>query len=168
VSADMQHRTVRYWTLRTRRWSYFIGKWAGVWGTVSAITFAMHALIWIVCVVRGEATAAASFGWGIRFWLITLPISAAWSALATLVGSLFKTPMVSLLVIFASFFVVWLFWMIGQVSHVEALMYVYPNTFDAMLVHPRIDRAMTGLAACIGTAALYLGLGSFLFKKRDV
>ncbi len=168
VSADLQHRTVRYWTMRTRRWSYFLGKWAGVWGTVSAITFAMHAVIWIVCVIRGEATAAASFGWGIRFWLITLPISAAWCALATFVGSFFKTPMVSLLVIFASFFVVWLVWMIGQVSHTQALTYLYPNSFDALLVNPRIDRAMTGLAACIATAALYLGVGSFLFKKRDV
>jgi ABC-type transport system involved in multi-copper enzyme maturation permease subunit len=168
VSGDLQHKTVRYWTLRTRRWSYFVGKWAGVWGTVSVMTLAMHAVIWIVCVLRGEATAAAAFGWGIRFWLVTLPISAAWCALATFVGSLFKTPMVSLLVIFASFFLLWLVWMIGQVAHTEALMYVYPNSFDALLLHPRIDRAMLGLAACLGTVALYLGAGSFVFKKRDV
>jgi ABC-type transport system involved in multi-copper enzyme maturation permease subunit len=168
VSGDLQHKTVRYWTLRTRRWSYFVGKWAGVWGTVSVMTLAMHAVIWIVCVLRGEATAAAAFGWGIRFWLVTLPISAAWCALATFVGSLFKTPMVSLLVIFASFFLLWLVWMIGQVAHTEALMYVYPNAFDALLLHPRIDRAALGLAACLGTVGLYLGAGSFVFKKRDV
>lgn len=168
VSADMQHKTARYWTLRTRRWSYFLGKWAGVWGTVSAMTLAMHALIWVLCIVRGEATAAASFGWGIRFWLVTLPISAAWCALATFVGSLFRTPMVSLLAIFASFFVVWVVWLIGQVAHVDALMYVYPNSFDALLVSPRGDRLMIGLAACIGTATLYLGAGSLIFKKRDV
>ena len=41
-------RRVRYWTLRTRRASYFVGKWLGLWATVSAVTFAMHALIWIV------------------------------------------------------------------------------------------------------------------------
>lgn len=168
VSGDLQHKAVRYWTLRTRRSSYFIGKWAGVLATVSMMTFAMHALIWILCIVRGEAPAATALGWGIRFWLITIPISAAWCGIATFVSSLFKTPIISLLVMFAMFFALWLFWMIGQVAHTEALQYVYPNFYDAMLISPRLDKAMTGLACCVGMAALYVGAGSFLFTKRDV
>ena len=168
VSGDLQHKAVRYWTLRTRRWSYFIGKFVGVWATVSMITFAMHALIWVLCIVRGEAPAASALGWGIRFWLITLPISAAWCGLATVVSSLFKTPILSLLAIFAAFFALWLMWGIGQVAHTEVLQYVYPNFYDSMLVNPRLDRAMTGLAACLGMAAAYVGAGSFLFAKRDV
>jgi ABC-type transport system involved in multi-copper enzyme maturation permease subunit len=168
VSGDLQHKAVRYWTLRTRRSSYFIGKFAGVWATVSLMTLAMHALVWILCIVRGEAPAAAALGWGIRFWLITLPISAVWCGLATLVSSLFKSPIIALLVIFSSFFGLWLFWMIGQVSHAEAMQYVYPNFYDAMLVNPRLDRAMTGVAACLGMAALYVGGGSYLFMKKDV
>lgn len=168
VSGDLQHKAVRYWTLRTRRWSYFVGKFAGVWATVSMMTFAMHALVWILTIVRGEATAASALGWGLRFWLITLPISAAWCGIATFVSSLFKTPIISLLVIFASFFGLWLLWMIGQVTHAEAMQYAYPNFYDALLVNPRVDRALTGLAACLGMAALYVGGGSYLFMKRDV
>jgi ABC-2 type transport system permease protein len=168
VSADLQHKAVRYWTLRTRRTSYFIGKWAGVWLTVSAMTLTMHAIIWVVCILRGEAPAGVALGWGIRFWLVTVPISAAWCAISTLVSSLFRTPIVSLLVTFAAFFGLWLFWMIGQVSHTNALMYVYPNFYDALLIHPRIDRAMTGLAVCLGMAAAYVAAGSFFFAKRDV
>lgn len=168
VSGDLQHKAVRYWTLRTRRWAYFVGKFAGVWATVSMMTFAMHALIWVVCIIRGEAPAGVALGWGIRFWLVTLPISAAWCGIATFVSSLFKSPIISLLVIFASFFGLWLFWMIGQVAHTSALQWVYPNFYDALLVNPRIDRAMTGLAACLGMAALYVGGGSYLFTKRDV
>lgn len=168
VAGDLQHKSVRYWTLRTRRWSYFVGKFAGVWGTVSMMTFAMHALIWLLCIIRGEAPAATALGWGIRFWLITLPISAAWCGIATFVSSLFKSPIIALLVIFASFFGLWLFWMIGQVSHADALQYVYPNFYTEMLVNPRLDRMMTGLACCIGMAALYVGGGSFLFSRRDV
>lgn len=168
VSGDLQHKSVRYWTLRTRRWSYFVGKWAGVWGTVSMMTLAMHALIWLLCIVRGEAPAATALGWGIRFWLITLPISAAWCGIATFVSSLFKTPIISLLVIFSAFFGLWLFWMIGQVAHTEALQYVYPNFYDAMLINPRLDRSMTGLACCLAMVALYVGGGSYLFSKRDV
>lgn len=168
VSGDLQHKAVRYWTLRTRRWSYFIGKFAGVWATVSLMTLAMHALVWVLCIVRGEAPAATALGWGIRFWLITLPISAAWCGIATFVSSLFKSPIISLLVIFSAFFGLWLFWMIGQVAHTEALQYVYPNFYDALLVNPRLDRSMTGLAACLGMAALYVGGGSYLFSRRDV
>lgn len=168
VAGDLQHKSVRYWTLRTRRWSYFVGKFAGVWVTVSMMTLAMHSLIWLLCIIRGEAPAATALGWGIRFWLITLPISAAWCGIATFISSLFKSPIIALLVIFASFFGLWLFWMIGQVAHTEALQYLYPNFYDAMLVNPRLDRSMTGLACCIGMAALYVGGGSYLFSKRDV
>jgi ABC-type transport system involved in multi-copper enzyme maturation permease subunit len=168
VSGDLQHKAVRYWTLRTRRWSYFVGKFAGVWATVSMMTFSMHALIWIVCIVRGEAPAATALGWGIRFWLLTLPMSAAWCGIATFISSLFKSPIISLLVTFSVFFGLFLCWFIGQVAHTEALQYVYPNFYDSMLIHPRLDRAMTGLAACFGMAALYVGGGSYLFAKRDV
>jgi ABC-type transport system involved in multi-copper enzyme maturation permease subunit len=168
ISGDLQHKAVRYWTLRTRRWSYFVGKWAGVWATVSLMTFSMHALIWILCIARGEATAAVALGWGLRFWLITLPISAAWCGVSTFVSSLFKTPIIALLVTFSVFFGLWLFWMVGQVMHTDALQYVYPNFYDAMLINPRLERSMTGLAACVGMAALYIGAGSFLFTKRDV
>ena len=168
VAGDLQHKSVRYWTLRCRRWSYFVGKFVGVWATVSMMTLAMHSLIWVLCIARGEAPAATALGWGIRFWLITLPMSAAWCGIATFVSSLFRSPIISLLVIFAAFFGLWLFWMIGQVAHVEALQYAYPNFYDAMLVNPRLDRMMTGFACCVGMAALYVGGGSYLFSRRDV
>lgn len=168
VSGDLQHKSVRYWTLRTRRSSYFIGKWAGTFATVSLMTLTMHAVIWVLCIVRGEAPAGAALAWGLRFWLVTLPISATWCGISTFVSSLFKTPIISLLVTFSAFFGLWLFWMIGQVTHAEAMQYVYPNFYDALLVHPHINKALTGVAACLGMLALYVGGGSYLFTKRDV
>ncbi len=168
VAGDLQHKAVRYWTLRTRRWSYFIGKWAGVFATISTMTLAVHTLIWVVCIARGEAPAGTTLGWGIRFWLLTLPMSAAWCAIATFVSSLFKSPIIALLVTFASFFILFMFWLVGGVTHADALMYVYPNHYEDMLVNPRLDRLMTGLACCLGMAALYIGGGSYLFTKRDV
>lgn len=168
VSGDLQHKAVRYWTLRTRRTSYFIGKWAGLLASVSILTLAMHAIIWVLCIVRGEAAAGTALGWGLRFWVVTIPISAAWCGISVFVSSLFKSPIISLLVTFGAFFTLWLLWMIGQVTHAEALMYAYPNFYDAMLVHPHVNKAMTGLAACLGMVGLYVGAGSFLFMKRDV
>ena len=168
VSADLQHRAVRYWSMRTRRFSYVVGKWLGLWATVSSITLFMHAIVWIVCAVRGEASVGGALGWGIRLWLVTLPMSAAWCALATLVSSFFKTPIVSLLVMFASTFALWLIWIIGTVIPFDPMTYVYPNHFDSFLLNPRADRFFTGLAACLGMTALYLGASSYFFQKRDL
>lgn len=168
VSGDMQHKTVRYWTLRTRRTSYMVGKWLGLWTTVSAITLTMHAVIWVVCIVRGEAPAATAISWGLRLWVITLPISAVWCGISTMVSSIFKTPILALLATFAVFFVLWVVFLIGLRWNVDALTYVYPNTFDGFLINKRIDRWMTGLAACIGMTALYVGASSFMFTKRDL
>lgn len=168
VSGEMQHKSVRYWTLRTRRSSYMIGKWLGLWTTVSAITLTMHAVIWMVCIFRGEAPAATAIGWGVRLWVITLPMSAVWCAISTLVSSIFKTPILALLATFAAFFVLWVIYLFGLRFNVDALTYVYPNTFDGFLINSRVDRWMTGLAACIGMTALYVGASSFMFTKRDV
>src|SRR5207249_987603 len=153
VSAEVQHRSVRYWTVRARRWSYMVGKFLGLWAIVSAMTLSMHAFIWILVVARGDATFGTTLAWGLRFWAVTLPISAAWCGIATLVGSLFRSPILALLVTFASFFVLWLAWIIGGVSGAEPMMYAYPNFYEEWLLSPRIERAGLGLAACVAFAA---------------
>jgi ABC-type transport system involved in multi-copper enzyme maturation permease subunit len=168
VSSDVQYRSVRYWSTRTRRWSYFLGKFAGLFFTVSAITFAMHFLIWVVCIARGEANSGETFAWGVRFWATTLPISAAWCAIATFVSSLFRVPIVALLVTFASFFALWLVWVIGVASHADALTYVYPNFYDKLLLSPHAWRAFSGVGACAAIAAAALGGGMTVFAKRDI
>src|SRR5690242_9041716 len=76
IAPDIQHRSVRYWTLRSRRASYFVGKWVGLWATVSIVTFALDLLVWVVTIARGDAPAAATLSWGVKFWLISLPLSA--------------------------------------------------------------------------------------------
>jgi ABC-type transport system involved in multi-copper enzyme maturation permease subunit len=168
IASDVQHRSVRYWTVRSRRSSYFVGKFVGLWMTVSAITLAMHLLVWIMCIARGGATPAVTISWGARFWLVSLPISAAWCGIATLVGSLFRTPILALLVTLGTFFVIWLLFVIGDVSKMTALVYIYPNYYDAWLLSPRLDRVASGLGVCIGIAAATIGGGSLLFARRDV
>jgi ABC-type transport system involved in multi-copper enzyme maturation permease subunit len=168
VSSELQHRAVRYWTIRTRRGSYFVGKFFGLWATVSIITLAMNFLIWVVCIARGEASAGDTFGWGARFWLTSLPMSAAWCGVATFVGSFFRQPFLALLGICAGFFVLWLVWAIGVGTNTEALLYFYPNYYDKLLLSTKIWTAVGGLAACAGFAAAMVGGGSYLFARRDV
>jgi ABC-type transport system involved in multi-copper enzyme maturation permease subunit len=168
VSGEIQHRAVRFWTVRTRRSSYFAGKFLGVWAVVSAITFAMSAVIWGVTIARGYAPFGATLSWGLRFWLVSLPMSAAWCGIATLVGSQFRTPILSLLVIFATFFVIWLVRIVAGVAGWHWLAHVYPNFYDTYLLSPNIADALRGFGGCAAFVALTLGPGMLLFQKRDV
>lgn len=168
VASDVQYRSVRYWSVRSRRWSYFLGKFVGLFFTISAITLAMHALVWVVCIARGEASAGATFGWGMRFWATTLPMSAAWCAIATFISSLFRVPIWALLVTMAGFFALWLLWVIGVASGADAFTYIYPNTYDKFLLSPHAWRAFTGVGGCAAIAAVALAGGMAVFVRKDI
>lgn len=187
VAADRQHKTVRYWTIRSRRSSYIIGKFLGLWATCAAVTFVMHLLIWIICVARGEAPFGQVVSWGVRYWLASMPILAMWCAVSTFMSSLFRVPIVALLATAALFFVWWLsyfpFWMGGHegffavfagrappetLAKPATILFAYPNFYDRFLLSPNAGQFLTGLAVCFGFTAALIAAGSALFGKRDV
>jgi ABC-2 type transport system permease protein len=179
IAAERQYKTVRYWTVRARRSSYIIGKWLGLWATCAIVAFGMHALIWIVCSVRGEASFGQIIGWGFRLWLASMPILGMWCAVSVFISSLQRIPILALLSTAGLFFVWWLvyfpFWF-G--SHLEGpdqgipptrpILYIFPNFYDRFILSPQIGPFLTGLAVCFGFAALMLAASSALFAKRDV
>jgi ABC-type transport system involved in multi-copper enzyme maturation permease subunit len=188
ISSDLQYRSVRYWTIRTRRASYYVGKYLGLWAAVAIMTFVMHAIIWGVMIVRADASATEVLSWGVRFWLTSLPITGAWCAIATLIGSFFKTPMVGLLITCGTFFVMFFVgfiipnWMASVedmstkgtavVEHasnaVIALRFLYPNTLDAWLMSPELQHVLGGLGVFLGYALATCAGGSLVFARRDV
>ncbi len=179
ISGEVQHRTIRYWTVRTRRFSYYLGKFLGLWATVGVMTFAMHFLIWIVTLSQGVYPVGDVLGWGFRLWLVSVPIVGAWCGIAVLVGAFFRTPITSLLVVGFSFFamfVVGVFvpWILeglagkGVSETAPILRKLYPNAYDVFLLSPKIERVAIGLAACFGFAGLPTALGAYLLDKKDV
>jgi ABC-type transport system involved in multi-copper enzyme maturation permease subunit len=167
ISGELQHRTVRYWTVRTRRVSFYIGKVLGLWGVVSALTLAVNVLICGVVIARGEA-AGLVVEWGPRLWAVTLPMSLVWCAIAQLVSSQFRAPILALLVTLGSFFVVWIAYLAGLSGKAPALVYIYPNFYDNWLLHPHPDRFFEGLGICLLSAMVYIGAGAVAFARRDV
>jgi ABC-type transport system involved in multi-copper enzyme maturation permease subunit len=168
VSGDVQHRTVRFWTVRPRRASYFVGKFLGAWATIGLITLCMHALMWIVAIGQGES-AGTVISWGIRFWLVSLPISAMWCAVASFVASLVRTPVLSLLLTLGTFFGIWFFgFLIARGFKVEWMAYVYPNSYDILLLSPYVHKVATALGVCLGTSAALTAIGATLFQRRDI
>ena len=180
VAGELQNRTVRYWTVRTRRSSYFAGKLLGLWAVVALVMLAIHLLADGVALARGYVRVGQIFTWGTRFWLAGVLIAGAWAALATFVSALFRAPVVALMTTFAVFFGLWLCGSIAFASLTMKAMetgvsgappwyeYLYPNAYDSMLLSPDTGKAMTAVVILVGFVAVVIVGGSALFQRRDV
>jgi ABC-type transport system involved in multi-copper enzyme maturation permease subunit len=180
VSGELQHRTVRYWTIRTRRTSYFAGKLLGLWAVVSLVILAINLLADGVALARGYLTMAQLASWGVRFWLVGILIAGAWAAIATFVSATSRSPVVALLATFAVFFGLWLIGAISLVVRARRSLeagalaappwyeYLYPNSYDSLLLAPETAKVLTGTVVLLGFVALMIVAGSVLFERRDV
>lgn len=170
LSGELQYKSVRYWTIRARRSAFYMGKWLGLWTVVMAITLFMHLIIWVITMAQSSSVLPSqALGWGLRFYAITIPIAAAWCGLAQLISSQFKTPIIALLVTCAVFGTMWLVDVIGELGDtVHWLVYLYPNTYDAWLLSPKLDVVGKGVVVCLVFAAVSTVAGAFLFQRRDL
>jgi ABC-type transport system involved in multi-copper enzyme maturation permease subunit len=182
VAGELQHRSVRFWTVRARRSSYFLGKMLGLWATAALLSLLLDAVADGIAVARGYATVGEALGWGLRFWLVAVLIAGVWGALATLVSSRFRAPILALLVTFAVFFVLWLFGLGGFFARLGERLegapapaggmswyeYLYPNAYDAMLASADGLRVLTGAAILGGATAALAAAGAALFARRDL
>jgi ABC-type transport system involved in multi-copper enzyme maturation permease subunit len=180
MAPELQNRSVRFWTVRTRRGSYFAGKLFGLWGVIGLFTLMLNAICGAVALGKGYVTAGQLLGWGLRFWLIALVISGAWAAVATFISSCFKAPILALLTTFAVFFAMWLSGTTGLVSRVSESAetrvlrslhwyeYVYPNAYDSMLMSPDAGKVLQGAGILLGFVALAIAAGSAVFERRDI
>jgi ABC-type transport system involved in multi-copper enzyme maturation permease subunit len=180
VAGELQHRTVRYWTIRTRRSSYFAGKLLGLWAVISLVILAINLLADGVALARGYVTMAQLASWGVRFWLVGILIAGAWSAIATFVSATSRSPVVALLTTFAVFFGLWVIGAISLVVRARRSIeagaltappwyeYLYPNSYDSLLLAPETAKVLTGTVVLLGFVVVMIVAGSVLFERRDV
>lgn len=180
VAGEMQHRSVRFWTVRARRGSYFAGKLLGLWLLVGLITLVLNVIAGTVAAARGYVTVGQLLTWGPRFWLVAFVIAGAWAAVATFISSLFKTPILALLTTFATFFVMWLFGLggfivrlrdgftTGVIKDMSWYEYLYPNAYDTLLISPHAGKVAIAHGVLLGFVVATTAVGSLLFARRDV
>jgi ABC-type transport system involved in multi-copper enzyme maturation permease subunit len=180
MSSELQHRSVRFWTVRTRRWSYFTGKTLGLWAIVALITLALNVIAGTVAAAKGYVTAGQLLTWGLRFWLVAVVIAGPWAAIVAFISSSFRTPILSLLTTFVTFFVMWVVGLIGLIVRVKDAVstgiledmhwyeYFYPNSYDIMLLQPEATKVLTGVGILLGFVLLANAAGAALFQRRDI
>ncbi|MEO7091647.1 MAG: hypothetical protein ABI175_00265 [Polyangiales bacterium] len=168
VSSELQFKAVRYWTVRVRRVSFFLGKVFGVFTLVAVATLVMNMLTWIIAIARDVSPFGATVGWGLELWASVLPIVFAWCSMAVFISSLVKTPILALLFNFAANLALGLIYVVAKASQSEVLTYVYPNRYDVYLLSSASDRVLMGLAGCFAFAGVFLVAGSLLFQRRDL
>jgi ABC-type transport system involved in multi-copper enzyme maturation permease subunit len=152
----------------------------GLWVLVGLITLVLNVLAGGVAAVRGYVTFGQLVTWGFRFWLVAFVIAGAWAAIATFISSCFKTPMLSLLTTFGTFFVLWLFGLGGFVARIKDMAathvakpmnwyeYLYPNAYDELLLSPEWGRVLTGIGILVAFVIAMTALGSMVFARRDI
>lgn len=168
ISSELQYRGVRYWTVRSRRSSYIIGKFLGLFSVASLMTLVMHASSWIVVATKTDTPLPDILGWGARFWLLTLPVSAAWCAVVTFVSALFRTPILALLIGCLSWMVLGLTYVTGKISERDELTWLYPNGLDRLLFSPNPNQWLGGFGVGLAWVVVFVAAGVVLFQRRDV
>ncbi len=168
VSGELQHRSVRFWTIRVRRSSYIVGKYLAAWLVVLSVMLGMNVIVWGVTLAGGNLAPALVLGWGARFFAVSIPISAAWCGIAMLIGSQFKTPMLSLLAICAGFCALWLLRITGGFTQTQWLEYAYPNAYDRWLLSPNAADVGVGILGTGAIALITTLAGSLLFERKDL
>ncbi len=180
MASDLQHRSVRFWTVRSRRWSFFAGKFIGLWALVGLITLVLNLLAGTVALVKGYVSVGQLFGWGLWFWVVAFLIGGTWAAIATFISSCFKTPILALLTTFGTFFVMWIFGLVGWITRVSDEMntgvvkdmswyeYIYPNAYDTLMIAQQTTRILEAAGILVGFILVVMAAGSFLFQRRDI
>lgn len=187
VAGELQNKAVRFWAVRSRRWSYFAGKVLGLWFLVGLVVLVLDVIVCSVALAKGYLSAGDAVRWGARIWFVAFVIAGAWAALATLISSFYKQPIAALLTTFGVFFLLWLVNFIGGFVRAKQMIetaretgqvpvalplrwyeYLYPNGYDQMLLSADASKVFTALAVLLGFVVVAIAGGSLVFAKRDI
>jgi ABC-type transport system involved in multi-copper enzyme maturation permease subunit len=181
VCSDLQHRTIRYDVVRARRWSIVTGKALAVWIVVSTLVLALDVFVWIVTMVRGDATLAVTASWGGRLWLLNVVYIGAWAGLTILVSSVTRRPILSLfigLVVFSGLALGDLStWALSKAAAVDPTWwasklaparYAFPGFYQQWVVTPKAPEMIGGIVILLAFGAASTAAACWVLNRSDV
>ena len=171
MSGDLQHGAVRYQLLRVSRLELYLGRFFGMaiftWLLVSFVLTAVVIYVGLRLDLYGWSELLS---WGARgvlaFGLLSLP----YVALCSLVSSNVSSPFGSLVLSSALVVVIPTIALSAMSAWkpLGKLIYLLPWGVQHRLFHPESDQVALAALACLGYTAVYLAIGYFFFRKRDL
>jgi ABC-type transport system involved in multi-copper enzyme maturation permease subunit len=171
IAGEIQHRTLRYSAGRATRPSLVLGKAIGIWGVVAVMISVLHITVWVVALIQGGqgASAGAVVSWGARVLLFSVVGASAYVGFASLMSSLFRTPIVVLFVGAGVGFAIWLSnKILGFFPSTEKITWIFPNRYEQLLFEPDALTVLGGIGLFIAWGALCIAASSLIVSRRDV
>jgi ABC-type transport system involved in multi-copper enzyme maturation permease subunit len=196
IVGEVQHRTLRYSAGRASRVSIVAGKALGIWGVAGVMISVLHVTVWVIALIQGGQPAGDVISWGGRMLLFAVICAAAYVGFASLISSLFRTPIVALFVGAGAGFGLWLTYQgfrflasdtaralfagtrpdpasppsppAGWQKIFDALTWAFPNRYEKLLVVPDALQVLGGLGLFIAWGAACVALASLVVSRRDV
>lgn len=177
IAGDLQHRTIRYTAVRAQRSSLVAGKAIAIWGVVSILLLALHAFVWLITLIRGDATFPQILSWGPRMWLFSAVFTAAYAGFTIFASSLTRRPILSLFLGLIMFSFVWVMDVAVDAVHAldndkyrwfESIGYAIPDWYEAWLVSPRIPEVIGAMAILIAFGTAATAMAAYIVNRRDV
>lgn len=168
IAGEVQHRTLRYSAGRATRASIVTGKALGIWGVVAVMISVLHLTVWAVAAIQ-DGGLAGVFSWGGRFLLFSIICAGAYVGFASLMSSLFRTPIVALFVGAGAGFAIWLAnGILGYFPSTEKITWIFPNRYERLLIEPLPLTVLGGLALFVAWGAVCVAASSLIVSRRDV
>jgi len=169
IAGEIQHRTIRYSAGRATRPSLIAGKALGIWGVIAVMISVLHVTVWIVSLAQGGQTVGSLLGWGARFLLYSVACAGAYVGFASLMSSIFKTPIVSLFVGAGVGFGIWLLnGILGYFDSTEKITWIFPNRYEKLLIEPDPLTVLAGIGLFLLWGALCVTGASAIVGRRDI
>jgi ABC-type transport system involved in multi-copper enzyme maturation permease subunit len=173
LAGDVQHRSIRYVAGRAYRHSIVAGKALGVWAVVGVMVLVLHSTVWAVMLFQSNYSVATTLSWGLRVWLFSVTYAAAYVGLTNLISSFFKTPILALFIGAGIGFGIWLGRLVVLVistraESFEAASWVFPASYEKLMVSPNPMHAIGGCALAIAWGAVCVAFATFILRRRDI
>jgi ABC-type transport system involved in multi-copper enzyme maturation permease subunit len=170
IAGDLQYRTIRFATVRSRRETLVLGKTLGVWATSSLLTMVLHVFAWTILVVRGEDPANV-VKYGLHFWVCSTIYSFVYVGLTMAVSSATKTPILALLSTLGVAFA----WSISRQivrfsTNNPHNLYdtLTPGHWEPNLLSPSAGTFLGGAGALFAFGAFFVVIACAVTRSRDV
>ena len=182
VCGDIQHRNIRYAAVRARRETIIAGKSLALWCVVSALLLVLHAIVWNIAMLRGDASFVEVGAWGLRMWAMSVIFTAAYAGLTVLVSSLTNRPILCLFIGIIAFSAMALvnfavrtarFFSLSAPPEAGASVWQYigyaiPDYYNMWLLTPRAPQMIGGIAILLAFGVGATAIAGWLVARKDI